>query len=110
MIFALVMSFVLNVFLFFYLRWLLKNFTVLSDNVYSLFETIDAFSNHLSAIYEMETFYGDETLQNLLEHAKQVASEIDSYRDIYTITNDDEQIEDLFHNDEAEGTKEEEEK
>ena len=97
-------------FFIFYLRWLLKNFTFLSDNVYNLLETVETFSNHLSGVYELETFYGDETLQNLLTHARQVAEEIKVYKDIYTITNDEQEIEDLFNEtglDEEEGEEEE---
>ena len=29
---------------------------------------IEEFSEHLKVVYEMETFYGDETLRALLEH------------------------------------------
>tara|TARA_R110002110_G_scaffold46815_4_gene141104 strand:+ start:278 stop:619 length:342 start_codon:yes stop_codon:yes gene_type:complete len=93
----LTLSVALNIFFIFYLKWLLKNFTFLSENVYNLLETVDTFSNHLSAIYELETFYGDETLQNLLTHAKQVVDEIGTYKDIFTITSDEEQIGDLFN-------------
>jgi len=96
----------LNVFFIFYLKWLLKNFTFLSDNVYNLLETAETFSNHLSAVYELETFYGDETLQNLLTHSKQVVEEIKVYKDIYTITNDDKQIEDLFNETELQAEEE----
>ena len=87
----------LNIFFIFYLRWLLKNFTFLSENVYNLLESVETFSNHLSAVYELETFYGDETLQNLLTHAKQVVKEIKVYKDVYTITNDEDKLEDLFN-------------
>ena len=93
----LIISVALNVFFVFYLRWLLKNFTFLSENIHNLLETTETFSNHLSVIYELETFYGDETLQNLLSHAKQVVDEIKVYKDIYTITSDEEQLEDLFN-------------
>ena len=98
----------LNVFFVFYLRWLLKNFTFLSENIYNLLETAETFANHLSVIYELETFYGDETLQNLLVHARQVVEEIKVYKDIYTITNDEQIIEDLFNEagDEEEGPEE----
>jgi len=75
----------------------LKNFTFLSENVYNLLESVETFSNHLSAVYELETFYGDETLQNLLTHAKQVVKEIKVYKDVYTITNDEDKLEDLFN-------------
>tara|TARA_R100001129_G_C5101954_1_gene184552 strand:+ start:112 stop:447 length:336 start_codon:yes stop_codon:yes gene_type:complete len=99
----------LNVFFFFYLRWLLKNFTFLSENIHSLLESVDTFSNHLSGVYELETFYGDETLQNLLTHAKQVSEEIKVYKDVYTLTIDEEEIGDLFNDAEEETDQEEEE-
>jgi len=105
----LILSVVLNIFLFFYLRWLLKNFTFLSENVYNLLETVETFSNHLSGVYELETFYGDETLQNLLTHAKQVTEEIKVYKDICTITNDEEELKDLFNDTETDEEAEEEE-
>ena len=92
----------LNVFFVFYLKWLLKNFTFLSDNVYNLLESVEAFSNHLSGVYELETFYGDETLQNLLTHAKQLTDEIKVYKEIYTLTNSEEELEDLFNDTEPE--------
>ena len=97
----------LNVFFVFYLRWLLKNLTFLSDNVYNLLESVEAFSNHLSGVYELETFYGDETLQNLLTHAKQLTEEIKVYKDIYTLTNSEEGLEDLFNDKEPEAEEEE---
>ena len=100
LIITLIISISLNVFFVFYLRWLLRNFTFLSENVYNLLETVETFSNHLSGVYELETFYGDETLQNLLSHAKQVTKEIKVYKDIYTITNSEEDLGDLFNDEE----------
>jgi|10_taG_2_1085330.scaffolds.fasta_scaffold21229_4 hypothetical protein len=105
----LIISVVLNIFFAFYLRWLLKNFTFLSDNIYNLLETIQTFSNHLGAVYELETFYGDETLQNLLTHAKQVAEDIKQYKEIYTLTHDEEELGDIFYGTETEAEAEEEE-
>jgi len=106
----LIISVILNVFFAFYLRWLLKNFTFLSDNIYNLLETIQTFSNHLGAVYELETFYGDETLQNLLTHAKQVAEDIKQYKEIYTLTHDEEELGDIFYGTETEAETEAEAK
>ena len=103
----LTISVALNVFFAFYLKWLLKNFTFLSDNVYNLFETVESFSNHLSGIYELETFYGDETLQNLLAHARQVVEEIKTYENIYTITGSKDDLGDLFNDTKPEEKREE---
>ena len=105
----LITSIALNIFFVFYLRWLLKNFTFLSENTRNLFETAENFSNHLKAVYELETFYGDETLQNLLTHTRQAVEEIKVYRDVYTIIEGEGDIEDLFNDTESE-TEEEEEK
>ena len=102
LIIILAISIVLNVFFAFYLRWLLKNFTFLSENTHNLLETAETFSNHLSAVYELETFYGDETLQNLLMHARQAVDEIKVYKDIYTIINNEDEIGDLFNDTEPE--------
>ena len=108
LIIILTISIALNVFFAFYLRWLLKNFTFLSENVYNLLETVETFSDHLSGVYELETFYGDETLQNLLTHAKQVVEEIKVYKEIYTITINEE-TGDLFNDTEVDEDEEEEE-
>ena len=105
----LVVSLIVNVFFAFYLRWLLKNFTFLSENTHNLLETAENFANHLSAVYELETFYGDETLQNLLTHTKQAIGEIKIYRDVYTLTGDEKQIGDLFNDTGAEEEEEKEE-
>lgn len=100
-IIALIVSISLNVLCGFYVRWLLKNFNFLSDNMMNVLETAETFSGHLSAIHELEMFYGDETLQNLLKHSKQVVDEIKLYKDVYTLTNEELEIQDLF-NDETE--------
>ena len=101
----------LNIFFIFYLRWVLKNLTFLSENIYNLLETVETFSDHLGAVHELETFYGDATLQNLLMHSKQVVEEIKGYREVYTLTYDEDKLGDLFNAtgiEEDEGKEEEE--
>ncbi len=40
---------------------------------------INNFTNHLKSVYELETFYGDETLRHLLQHAQDLTSVFDQY-------------------------------
>jgi hypothetical protein len=40
-----------------------------ADNASDLIAMISGFRNHLKAVYSLETFYGDETLQSLMDHA-----------------------------------------
>jgi predicted PurR-regulated permease PerM len=44
---------------------------------------ITNFTNHLRSVYELETFYGDETLRHLLEHAQDLTSVFEQY-DLYS--------------------------
>tara|TARA_R110002110_G_scaffold104079_1_gene262689 strand:+ start:75 stop:428 length:354 start_codon:yes stop_codon:yes gene_type:complete len=41
--------------------------------------SIGNFTTHLSSVYEMEMFYGDETLQYLLQHARDLTKVFDQY-------------------------------
>jgi len=44
---------------------------------------ITNFTNHLRSVYELETFYGDETLRHLLAHAEDLTSVFEQY-DLYS--------------------------
>jgi len=56
---------------------------------------INNFTNHLKSVYELETFYGDETLRHLLEHAQDLTSVFDQYR----LYSDDEITEEIINDD-----------
>ncbi len=57
---------------------------------------INNFTNHLKSVYELETFYGDETLRHLLQHAQDLTSVFDQY-DLYS---DDDITEEIIDDDE----------
>ena len=41
-----------------------------SNNLVELFERLDEFDQHINFIHELEMYYGDETLKNLIRHSK----------------------------------------
>ena len=41
-----------------------------SENINDLIEIIENYKNHLRRIYDMEMFYGDETLEFLMDHTR----------------------------------------
>jgi hypothetical protein len=84
-------SILLNCFLIWYIREILTKLLFVSENQQNLSETLSSFSNHLNTIYELETFYGDETLAALIEHMKQVTEEIEEYESIYTLVEEEEE-------------------
>jgi hypothetical protein len=87
----LALSVVLNIFFIWYIRNLLSNLLYISDNLNSLYDELIQFRDHLNKVYELELFYGDETLKNLLRHAKHVAQLLDEYENILLLADDEEQ-------------------
>ncbi len=82
-ILILILSVCLNVFLIWYGRRLLINLFFVSDNLEELLGSIQDFSGHLESIHELQTYYGDETLQGLIRHSRQVVEEIKGYSNIH---------------------------
>jgi L-arabinose isomerase len=50
---------------------------------------LDAFQEHLATVYETPTFYGDETLKRLLDHAQEVVKHLNKYEEVYSFTQPD---------------------
>ena len=48
-----------------------------------LFNSIESFSDHLDNIHGLETFYGDENLQNLIDHSRQLINEMVDLQEKY---------------------------
>tara|TARA_E500000318_G_scaffold74992_1_gene69575 strand:- start:361 stop:657 length:297 start_codon:yes stop_codon:yes gene_type:complete len=84
------LSLFLNIVMLFYIRWLLNIIKVINQDISNLSEMITDFSQHIGNIYELEMFYGDETLQALLNHAKQL---VDTLQDLDLVLNEEEENE-----------------
>jgi len=108
LIIGLVLSFSINVFLIWYLIQVLRKLLFVSNNIGDLQEDAEGFVTHIESVYGMETFYGDETLQNLLEHAKAFSNNIKEFEDIYTLTEEEATVDEDEFDDEEEEEDEEE--
>ena len=86
-------SILLNCFLIWYIKEILTKLLFVSENQQELSNALVSFSSHLNTIYELETFYGDETLASLIEHMKLVVETIEEYESIYTLTEEEEEEE-----------------
>jgi hypothetical protein len=93
LVISLILSVGINIFLIVYLRWILKKMSFLSENIGDMLTSLDAFSVHLESVHQLETYYGDATLKNLIVHSKQIVKDVELYRDIYTLFHDDESVE-----------------
>ena len=64
-----------------------RRLSYISENVGDLIDIIANYKNHLKKIYEMEMFYGDETLEYLMEHTRSLVSILEEeYGDIIFIS------------------------
>lgn len=84
---GLTVSLVANVLLCRLALWQSKDLTVVSDNIGDLVEIIENYRNHLKKVYELDAFYGDETLSFLMEHTNAVRALLEAqYGSVSSIT------------------------
>ena len=88
---VLVISIFVNLLMFFYVRWLLKTIAVINEDVSSVSQIITQFEGHLKSVYELEMFYGDNTLKSLLEHANNLSEELNNLDLILNIEENEEE-------------------
>ena len=60
-------------------------FATVSDGIQALRDSVEGFSQHLKHVYELEMYYGDETLQALIEHARELSSSFEEYDEFYNL-------------------------
>ena len=85
----LALSAFLNIFLIWFLIKSLRKLLFVSYNLEDLDDAINEYIDHLKSVYELETFYGDQTLQNLLRHSYGLAEFLEQFEDIYEIPYDE---------------------
>ena len=84
---VLVVSAIANVMLFRLAMWQSKDLTLVSDNIGDLVEIIENYRNHLRDVYQLDSFYGDETLEGLMTHTNAIRTILEEqYGDVISIT------------------------
>jgi len=83
------LSFLLNIILLVYYRRVIGRIYTASEEASEIFTRLDAFQEHLQSVYELPTFYGDETLKSLLAHSNEMIEFLNRYEEIYSFTQPD---------------------
>jgi capsule polysaccharide modification protein KpsS len=52
----------------------------INDDIEEMFSTFDDFTKHVERVYQLELFYGDDTLESVINHSRDVLDEINEYR------------------------------
>ena len=81
----LVLSLGINVVLFIYSRNVTARLTMIADEIEDLRQAATSFASHVRSVYELEMFYGDQTLQALMDHAVAFRDYMDEFDYVYLI-------------------------
>jgi hypothetical protein len=85
------LSTIFNVGVFVYARSAIMRLITFAEELGDLRMMISSFTSHLKSIYELETFYGDQTLQGLLEHAVSFNDQMETFEYIYGLIEKEQQ-------------------
>ena len=78
---VLIISLILNAIFYWYSRQVVNKLTFIYDNIGDMSELVSNYQVHLKSVYQMEMFYGDETLQHLMNHTKSLSLLLEDYED-----------------------------
>ena len=73
-----------------YSRRLLGQMERVRDDIESINMIMVDLNSHMGSIYQLEMFYGDETLEGLIRHSKEVSFQISEILERYAIEEEEE--------------------
>tara|TARA_B100000242_G_scaffold276166_1_gene231816 strand:- start:1347 stop:1679 length:333 start_codon:yes stop_codon:yes gene_type:complete len=85
----LALSLIGNVALAVYARAAIVRLLSVAEELYDLKDMSDSLLSHLQSVYELEMFYGDETLGSLMNHARSYTDQFETFEYIYSLIEDE---------------------
>tara|TARA_R100000008_G_C3520755_1_gene133855 strand:- start:341 stop:724 length:384 start_codon:yes stop_codon:yes gene_type:complete len=87
-----------------YIGKTLNHYSEIDKDFSSMLQDMTEFENHIKQLYEMEMFYGDETLKGMIVHLGELIDELGFYREKYFFEEegDDDQAEEKTSQEEQE--------
>ena len=71
----------------------LKKIKDINEDIAKMSDVFEQFTIHAEGVYQLEMFYGDETLQALIDHSKDVLEEIDLHQQKYLLSDEEDILE-----------------
>jgi hypothetical protein len=87
--FTLFLSGITNVLFVSYIGYLLRERNEVQNDFFDLLSNLESYSNKLLQTYKLEMFYGDDTLEDLLNSSKILVNKFYDYEDKYYNTQED---------------------
>lgn len=86
LIIFLAISVLSNIGLVLYTRGAIVRLLSVSEELGDLQDMVNSFARHISSVYQMEMFYGDETIHSLMNHAISFNEQLETFEYIYSLT------------------------
>lgn len=83
------LSLALNLFLVWYIYKFIVRYSDLVSIIEDVKFKISFFSRHIKEVHELEMFYGEPTIQNLIEHSNLLLSSFEKFNEDYSTFNGD---------------------
>ena len=80
------LSVLYSIFITGYTRKAIFELLSISEELVDIQEMVNSFANHVKSVYEMEMFYGDETLKALMNHAFSFYEQLQTFEYISSLT------------------------
>jgi len=110
MIIALLLSLALNVLLVRYSRKIVSDLSSQGQQIEELLTDLKMYHQHVETVYNLQTFYGDETLKALLMHSREVSDRVSNFTTLFSVLEEmeeqEEEGEDDFDDDDTEEAEE----
>lgn len=88
-VFFLTLSIALNILFVWYIKYAVKKLLFVSNNIGDFLDRVKEYREHLEIINGMETYYGDEIIENFIKHTNSLIKDISAYEQIYSLTHTD---------------------
>ena len=99
---ALTVTMMLSLFVFIYARSAISRLLTAAEEMSDLKIMIDNFDEHLREVYSLETFYGDQTLQGLMDHSRSLSEQLENFEFLYSLVEFEEEDNEEIDNQEEE--------
>ncbi len=84
---ALLVSVTALFFCVWYIRKVLSRLIFVGENLKDLVDLLTNYREHLKGIHQLEQYYGDQDIKNLIEHTNNIIKILDEdYSDVYLLT------------------------
>ena len=88
-------SFLIIILLSWYIIQLLRRFLNFQQELDEFVFKLEEYEGHVDILYNLERFYGDETLGNLLKHSKGIVEDCKQFRMLAWLTDEEDLEEEL---------------